>query len=168
MLVAITGGAGALGSTLAKHLHGVGYEIALFDVEAAKGRLENIAKDLGGRAFAGDFGTRAAWTATLATLDEPPTHAALIAGGWAGGNPLHESDDDVYARMMKQNVDTAYFALRSLLPAMVERKHGSIVVIGSRAVQRPWTSVNAAAYGAAKSAVVAMAEAFASRRVLLQ
>jgi NAD(P)-dependent dehydrogenase (short-subunit alcohol dehydrogenase family) len=45
---------------------------------------------------------------------------------------------------------------------MVARKHGSIVVIGSRAADRPDTSARAAAYGAAKAAVVALAEAVAA------
>jgi NAD(P)-dependent dehydrogenase (short-subunit alcohol dehydrogenase family) len=44
----------------------------------------------------------------------------------------------------------------------VARKHGSIVVIGSRNVERPWTGASAAAYTAAKSAVVALAQAVAA------
>jgi NAD(P)-dependent dehydrogenase (short-subunit alcohol dehydrogenase family) len=45
---------------------------------------------------------------------------------------------------------------------MVEAKQGSIVVVGSRAVERPWTSAGAAAYAAAKAAVVTMAETVAT------
>jgi NAD(P)-dependent dehydrogenase (short-subunit alcohol dehydrogenase family) len=40
---------------------------------------------------------------------------------------------------------------------MVEARAGSVVVVGSRAVERPWTSANSASYGAAKSAAVALA-----------
>ena len=36
------------------------------------------------------------------------------------------------------------------------------MVIGSRAVERPWESVNAAAYAASKAAVVALAQARAA------
>ena len=40
---------------------------------------------------------------------------------------------------------------------MVARKAGSVVVIGSRAVSRPWEGAGASAYTAAKAAVVALA-----------
>lgn len=168
-IVAITGGAGALGSALAAHLVGQGYRVALFDTERAKDRLAQIAKQLGaGNAVGhpGDFATAATWesalAATRAAFGALPTHGALIAGGWDGGAPLHAAkDDSAYQKMFALNVDTAYRALRSLLPSMVEKKRGSIVVVGSRAVERPWTSAGAAAYGASKAAVVAMAQAVA-------
>lgn len=168
-IVAITGGGGALGSALAAHLVGQGYKVALFDTERAKERLAQIVKQLGaGNALghAGDFATAATWESALAATQSAfgaaPTHGVLVAGGWDGGAPLHEAKDDgVYQKMIALNVDTAYRALRSLLPSMVEKKQGSIVVVGSRAVERPWTSTGAAAYGASKAAVVAMAQAVA-------
>jgi NAD(P)-dependent dehydrogenase (short-subunit alcohol dehydrogenase family) len=45
---------------------------------------------------------------------------------------------------------------------MVARKSGSIVVVGARGVERPWTNAGSAAYGAAKSAAVSLAEAAAA------
>jgi NAD(P)-dependent dehydrogenase (short-subunit alcohol dehydrogenase family) len=168
-IVAITGGAGALGSALAAHLVGLGYKVALFDTERASERLAQLVRALGpsnALAHAGDFATAATWEAALAAtksaLGGAPTHAALAAGGWDGGAPLHEATDDAaYAKMIALNVDTTYRALRSLLPSMVASERGSIVVIGSRAATRPWTSTGAAAYGASKAAVVAMAQTVA-------
>jgi NAD(P)-dependent dehydrogenase (short-subunit alcohol dehydrogenase family) len=64
--------------------------------------------------------------------------------------------------MMLANVETAYRSLRALLPAMVAGRNGSIVVVGSRVVEQPWTGKGAVAYTAAKSAVVAMARATAA------
>ena len=168
-IVAITGGAGALGSALAAHLVGQGYRVALFDTERAKERLAQIAKQLGAAnavVHAGDFATSATWesalAATRAGFGAVPTHGALVAGGWDGGAPLHAAkDDSAYEKMIALNVNTTYRALRSLLPAMVEKKGGSIVVVGSRAVSQPWTSAGAAAYGASKAAVVSMAQAVA-------
>lgn len=168
-IVAITGGAGALGSALAAHLVGNGYRVALFDTERAKERLASLVKQLGPAqvtSHAGDFGSAATWDAALAATRSAfggaPTHGVLVAGGWDGGGPLHAAkDDSAYHTMIALNVDTTYRALRALLPAMVEKKHGSIVVVGSRAVERPWTSAGAAAYGASKAAVVAMAQAVA-------
>ncbi len=168
-IAAITGGAGALGSTLASTLVGKGYKVALFDTERAKDRLDALVGELGrdkAYAHAGDFASADTWNAavegTKAALGAAPTHAALVAGGWAGGAPIHEAKDDaVYERMMRANVDTAYRALGALLPSMVAAKGGSIVVIGSRAVERPWTSTGAAAYAGSKAAVVAMAQTIA-------
>jgi NAD(P)-dependent dehydrogenase (short-subunit alcohol dehydrogenase family) len=168
-IVVITGGAGALGSTLAKRLAGEGCKIALFDVEPSKGRLDELVKEIGaGKAMsqASDFASDEAWSVALdavkARFGAAPTHAALIAGGWAGGVPVHETKDDAtYQRMITTNVDSTYRALRSLLPAMVAAGSGSIVVVGSRAVERPWTSPGDAAYAASKAAVVTIAKTVA-------
>ena len=169
-IVAITGGAGALGSTLAAHLAGQGYRVAVLDTDRSKERVAQLVKELGeGRAIGhtGDFAKADVWEAALAATKKAfggaPTHGVLVAGGWDGGGPLHAAkDDSVYQKMMALNVDTAYRALRALVPAMVEKKHGSIVVVGSRAVERPWTSAGSAAYGASKAAVVALAQAVAA------
>jgi NAD(P)-dependent dehydrogenase (short-subunit alcohol dehydrogenase family) len=174
-IVAITGGAGALGSALAAHLAAEGYRVALLDTERHKDRVAQLVEELGAEravGHTGDFTTAATWNAALGTIQgafgAAPTHGALIAGGWEGGMPLHAAKDDAaYESMIALNMDTAYRALRTLLPAMVAAKHGSIVVVGSRAVERPWTSAGAAAYGASKAAVVAMAQAVA-REVLDQ
>jgi NAD(P)-dependent dehydrogenase (short-subunit alcohol dehydrogenase family) len=168
-IAAITGGAGALGSALAAHLVGKGYRVALFDTERAHDRLAQLVAQLGKEnalGHAGDFGTAATWAsalaATKASFGALPTHGVLVAGGWDGGAPLHAAKDDTgYAKMIALNVDTVYRALRALLPSMVEAKHGSIVVVGSRAVERPWTSTGSAAYAASKAAVVTMAQTVA-------
>jgi NAD(P)-dependent dehydrogenase (short-subunit alcohol dehydrogenase family) len=168
-IAVITGGAGALGTALAGKLVQTGYRVALYDTERASARLAELTAKLGhDKAFghAGDFALASTWSsaleATRRVLGAPPTHAALVAGGFEGGGPLHEATDDAaYERMVKQNLETAYRALRALLPVMVAKKHGSIVVVGSRAVERPWTSANAAAYAASKAAAVTMAQAVA-------
>jgi NAD(P)-dependent dehydrogenase (short-subunit alcohol dehydrogenase family) len=168
-IVAITGGAGALGSALAAHLVSEGYRIAILDTERSRDRVAQLVEKLGAEhavGHTGDFATAGAWdqalSAITAAFGAAPTHGALIAGGWEGGAPLHAAkDDSAYEKMMSMNVDTAYRALRALLPAMVAAKHGSIVVVGSRVVERPWTSAGAAAYAASKAAVVAMAQAVA-------
>jgi NAD(P)-dependent dehydrogenase (short-subunit alcohol dehydrogenase family) len=168
-ICAITGGGGAFASALAKELAAKGYKVALFDTEGASERLAAVAKDVGtdkAFSYASDFGSATAWAAALeatkGALGGLPTHAVLAAGGWAGGVPLHEAkDDSVYEQMMKKNVDSAYRALRAMLPAMVAAQRGSIVVVGSRAVERPWTSTGAAVYAAAKAAVVTLAQTVA-------
>jgi NAD(P)-dependent dehydrogenase (short-subunit alcohol dehydrogenase family) len=167
--VVITGAAGALGSSVASVLakkHG--FCVALLDVPAAKERLEKLAADLGAnaRAYAIDIRDAAAWSKAMPAIEKdlaPASHAVLVAGGWRGGKALHEqTDDDEWNAMIEMNLDTMHRSLRALLPGMVLRKHGSIVVIGARAADRPDTSARSAAYGTSKAAVVALARAVAS------
>jgi len=159
----ITGAAGSLGAAVARRLAPT-HRLVLLDVAPAQERLDALAKELGETlAFGRDLSTDAAWSDVIATavaaFGAPPTAAALCAGGWAGGTPLHETADDAaYRRMMALNADTVHQALRGLLPPMVAAKRGSVVVIGARPVERPWTATEAAAYAASKAAAVALAQ----------
>jgi NAD(P)-dependent dehydrogenase (short-subunit alcohol dehydrogenase family) len=168
-IVVITGAAGALGSAVARHLKADGFRLALVDTPHAVERLGALQAELGpsAGAFTGDIAAPASWDAILPKIESDlgglPTHAALIAGGWQGGTPLHaETDDKVWRAMITSNLDTVHVTLRAVLPGMVARKSGSIVVIGSRAVVRPWTSAGASAYAAAKAGAVALVEAVAA------
>jgi NAD(P)-dependent dehydrogenase (short-subunit alcohol dehydrogenase family) len=168
--IVITGGAGALGSAVARRVVKDGGAVALLDAPAHLDRARALAAELGDRAVAigADVSRAAAVEAALAQVPSALgaiAGAALIAGGWQGGKPLHEEDAATWAAMTSANLETAHASLRALLPGMVARKHGSVVVVGSRAVERPWTSAKASAYGATKAAVVALAQAAAAEVV---
>ncbi len=152
----VTGAAGALGADVARALVSRGDDVALVDRAQAQARLDALVKELGPRATA--------HTDLASAVSRGPVEfAALIAGGWAGGKPLHEATDDATLRaMIDSNLVTVHDALRALLPGMVARKSGAIVVVGSRNVERPWTGAGAAAYTASKSAAVALAQAVAA------
>jgi NAD(P)-dependent dehydrogenase (short-subunit alcohol dehydrogenase family) len=164
----VTGAAGALGSEVARVLSARGQKLALVDAERGRPRLEELAKSLGGACVvAGDIATEATWAEAMPRIEKelgsPPLRAALVAGAWRGGKPMYEeAGDDVWRTMMEANLETVHRSLRALLPAMVARKQGSIVVIGSRAAVEPATSARAAAYAASKAAVVALAQAVAA------
>jgi NAD(P)-dependent dehydrogenase (short-subunit alcohol dehydrogenase family) len=132
--------------------------VALLDRPSSRARLDALAAEIGHGATV--------HVALDELADRPIELAALVAGGWAGGTPLHETKDDTaYRAMMESNVDTVYFALRALLPGMVSRKRGAIVVVGSRNVERPWTGKGSAAYTASKHAAVALAQTAAAEVV---
>ncbi len=164
----VTGAAGALGSEVARTLSGRGHRLALVDGPHARERLEALASELGGGCVVtGDIALESTWAEAMPRvareLGAPPSRAALIAGAWRGGKPLHEeANDDVWRAMMTANLETVHRSLRALLPPMVAQKHGSIVVVGSRAAVQPATSARAAAYAASKAAVVALAQAVAA------
>jgi NAD(P)-dependent dehydrogenase (short-subunit alcohol dehydrogenase family) len=164
----VTGAAGALGSEVARKLSARGERIVLIDGAAARPRLEQLAAALtGASVVAGDITDDRTWSDALPRIERelgaPPTLAALIAGAWRGGSPLHEEKgDEIWKTMLSANLETVHRSLVRLLPAMVARKRGSVVVVGSRAGEQPSTSAGAAAYAASKSAVVTLARTVAA------
>lgn len=164
----VTGAAGALGSEVARKLSARGERVVLVDGAAARARLEQLAAALpGASVIAGDITDDRTWSDALPRIERelgaPPTLAALIAGAWRGGSPLHEEKgDEIWKTMLSANLETVHRSLVRLLPAMVARKRGSVVVVGSRAGEQPSTSAGAAAYAASKSAVVTLARAVAA------
>ena len=164
----VTGAAGALGSEVARVLSARGQKLALVDSERGRPRLEALAASLGGASVvAGDIALEATWAEAMPRIERElgaaPSQAALVAGAWRGGKPLYEeAGDDVWRTMMEANLETVHRSLRALLPPMVARKRGAIVVIGSRAAVEPATSARSAAYAASKAAVVALAQVVAA------
>ena len=164
----VTGAAGALGAEVARTLRARGFNLALVDTEYARDRAQTLALTLGGSiALAGDVAGDALWREAIPRIERElgaaPTAAALIAGGWKGGRPVHEEvDDDAWRGMIGANLETAYRSLRALLPPMVAKRRGAVVLVGSRVVERPWTGAGAAGYTASKAAVVALAQATAA------
>ena len=77
-----------------------------------------------------------------------------VAGGFAGGAPIHETDDATWDAMLDLNLRAAVNILRAVIPAMRERKRGRIVAIGSRAGVEP--SANISAYSASKAALISL------------
>jgi len=164
-ITVVTGAAGALGSEVARVLLERGHHVAGLDLPSA--RLDALARRGACLPIGMNLTADSAWGEAMARIAKelgPPTGAVLTAGGWAGGIPLHRTptDDGAFRRMMELNVETIEHSMRALMPGLVDRKHGSIVVVGSRAVERPWESAGAAAYVASKAAVVAYARAAAA------
>jgi NAD(P)-dependent dehydrogenase (short-subunit alcohol dehydrogenase family) len=164
----ITGAGGALGSAVGEGLARAGHRVALMDRAEARARLEELVAALpagAALALALDAAQAGGWSTALEQIEGSLGEldgAVLTAGGWQGGAPYHGSGAQVFAPMIEMNLGTVHQALSALLPRFVARGRGSIVVIGSRAVERPWESAGAAAYAASKAAVVALAQAAAA------
>jgi len=153
----VTGAAGALGAEVARKLSSLGCKVVLVDSERGASRLKELASTMGGASIVtGDITAAATWAEAMPRIERelgaPPSLGALIAGAWRGGKPLYEEPND----------DTVHTTLRAILPGMVARKRGSIVIVGSRAGDQPGTSARSAAYAASKAAVVALAQAVAA------
>lgn len=96
----------------------------------------------------------------------PLSGAVLTAGAWRGGHRFHEAAAEAdYRTVMDANLEAANVALRAILPGMVERQRGSVVLIGSRSGVRPYDASGDAAYAASKAALTALAQAIAAEVV---
>ena len=77
-------------------------------------------------------------------------------GGFGGGAPVHETGLDLWDRMYRMNVRTAVAASRAVIPGMLARGRGSILLVASQAAhERP---AGLAAYSAAKAAVMVLTQ----------
>jgi len=91
------------------------------------------------------------------------TGAVLTTGAWRGGHPFAQAEAAAdYRTVMESNLEATQLALRALLPAMIARRRGSIVLIGSLSAVRPFEAAGSAAYAASKAALIALAQAIAA------
>ena len=85
----------------------------------------------------------------------------LFANAAFGGRfaPLGSYDDDTFDAVIRTNLSSVYWAIKRVLPGMIERRRGSIVVTGSLASERGMA--NNVAYVASKHGVLGLARAAA-------
>jgi NAD(P)-dependent dehydrogenase (short-subunit alcohol dehydrogenase family) len=165
--IVVTGAAGGLGPALVRFLIQRGDRVAAIGSPRSADRLRALREQLGSNCIgiAMDVNSPPEWERALAQIDKEmgaPWGAALLAGGYKGGRPFHETDEAVWQSMLAVNLETARRSLQALLPGMVQRRAGSVVAVGSQVIERPWKGAGAAAYTAAKSAVVGLARAVAA------
>jgi len=79
---------------------------------------------------------------------------AHTVGGFAGGQLVSETDDATFQRMLDLNLNSTFYLLRAVLPAMRKTGNGRIIAIGSRAAVDPGPRVGA--YSASKAAMVSL------------
>lgn len=75
-------------------------------------------------------------------------------GGFAGGEPLHATDLELFDQMYRVNVRTVAAMSRVLLPTLIARGCGAIVNIASQAARD--CPAGLSAYASAKAAVVTL------------
>lgn len=85
---------------------------------------------------------------------------ANTVGGYKAGEPVHATSIKTWDFMLDLNARTAFLASQAVIPAMLEQGHGAIIHTASRAGLSG--GKNAAAYSAAKSAVIRLIESLAA------
>lgn len=158
-VAAITGAASGIGLECARAMLEAGAVVAL--VDRARDRLDAACATLGDRAFpvvvdlldsASVAGMLPAVLARAGRLDI--LHAN--AGAYVGGDVLG-GDPDAWDRMLNLNVNACFRSIHAVLPHMVERGSGDVIVTSSVAGLVP--VVGEPIYTASKFAVTAFVHA---------
>ena len=80
----------------------------------------------------------------------------------AGSGRLWQIEPEEWRECMRVNLDSQYLCARAVLPQMMERRSGKIIMVGSIAGRSPRALVSIVAYGAAKAAVYHMSQMLAN------
>ena len=158
--ILVTGGTGALGTSVTRRLLEDGHEVAVSwivedEADAARRDLAEFADLLLVRA---DL-TNPQDVASLSQETGPVDALVHLVGMWRGGTRLHETDDKTWDLVLDVNLRTAFNTARAVLPGMLDRGWGRLVFVSSQTAYRG--QAGQVPYAVSKAAVAALAEAIA-------
>ena len=153
----VTGGAQGIGRAVAERFAASGAKVAIWDLDGDLAR--KAATEIGGEAMglAIDVTDAAAVKAASDALEARHGSVDILvtSAGIAGPNlktweyPLEE-----WARVMRLNVDGTLHCCQAVIPGMIKRNYGRLVLVASIAGKEG--NPNASAYSASKAAVIAL------------
>jgi NAD(P)-dependent dehydrogenase (short-subunit alcohol dehydrogenase family) len=146
----VTGGASGIGAAVARRLRAGGAEVAVFDRESVEGYVSAT----------GDIASSRDVTAAVRQVEaELGRIDVLVNSAGVPGESLRtvEVSDEEWSRVLAINASGSFYTCRAVLPGMIERGYGRIVLVASIAGKEG--NPMAAAYSASKAAVIAMTKA---------
>jgi NAD(P)-dependent dehydrogenase (short-subunit alcohol dehydrogenase family) len=152
----ITGGGRGIGANIARELAAAGMGIVVSGRTAEQ--VDAVAAELGGRALVGDVSKRddvARWFAEAGPVD------LLVANAGIGirGESWEIATDDWW-RMFEVNVLGVHLCCNAVIPGMLERGSGRIVIVGSGSSYLPGPTETG--YASSKAAVGRYGETLAN------
>jgi NAD(P)-dependent dehydrogenase (short-subunit alcohol dehydrogenase family) len=160
--IVVTGASTGIGRATAETLAKGGAKVTLIARRADK-LAQAVAQIGSNAAFAvADVSDKAQLLSALESAEaQHGPIDGLFANAGIGGSfaPVLNYDDDVWDTVMATNVKAVLWAIQRVLPGMIARKHGAILVTGSLASERGMA--NNVGYVASKHAVLGLARAVA-------
>jgi NAD(P)-dependent dehydrogenase (short-subunit alcohol dehydrogenase family) len=160
-VVLVTGGGRGIGASIARELAEAGARVAVS--ARSKDEVEAVAAEIGGLAVVADVSKRedvermvSEVQASLGPID------LLVANAGIGGpdGATWEVEPDEWWRVLKINVLGVHLSCRSVIPGMLDRGSGRIVITASGAAYLPGS--RGTAYSASKAAVARYGETLAN------
>ncbi len=169
----ITGGNSGIGLGFAQAVAAAGADVAIWGTNAAKNTDAKAALEKTGRrieTFVCDVGDEAAvnasFTATLAAMGKVDACFANAGVSGRGGKAFTEMDSEEWRRVMRVNLDGAFYTFRAAARHMVERaksdaawRGGSLV--GTASLAALHGAARSEHYGATKGGMVSMVRGLA-------
>jgi NAD(P)-dependent dehydrogenase (short-subunit alcohol dehydrogenase family) len=156
----VTGGGRGIGASIARELTEAGMRVAV--TGRTREQVEAVASEIGGLALVGDVSRRSdveEWVrgseAELGPIDLLVANAGLSVRETAAW----ELEPEDWWHVLEVNVLGAYLSCRAVIPGMLERKRGRIVLTGSGAAYLPGSRNTA--YSASKAALCRFGETLA-------
>jgi len=160
-VVLVTGGGRGIGASIARELAAAGAKVAVSARSADQ--VEEVASEIGGLAVVADV-TKSddveAMTGKVESELGPIDLLVANAGIGTRGGATWEVDSADWWRVLESNVLGVHLSCRSVIPGMLERGRGRIVITGSGAAYLPGSS--GTAYSSSKAAVCRYAETLAN------
>jgi meso-butanediol dehydrogenase/(S,S)-butanediol dehydrogenase/diacetyl reductase len=155
----ISGGGTGIGAATARLFAGEGARVVVTGRRPEP--LQDVAKEVGGRAVAGDTADPDHVADAVAVAREAfgGLDIVIANAGVGFGGAAAEVDDEHWGRTFDVNVTGAFRLVRAALPSLLARGVGSIVLVSS--VSGLVSGTESAAYVASKAAVIGLAKSLA-------
>jgi 3-oxoacyl-[acyl-carrier protein] reductase len=154
----VTGGGRGIGAGIARELAGDGWSVVVS--ARSRDQIESVAEEIGGRAVEVDVSDRESVESMVAEVGDIDLLVAN-AGIGGGGGATWEIDPDEWWHVLEVNVLGVHLCCRAVIPRMLERGNGRIVITASGSAYLPGTA-GGTAYGASKAAVARYGEILAN------
>jgi 3-oxoacyl-[acyl-carrier protein] reductase len=157
----VTGGGRGIGANIARELASAGMRVAVS--ARTRAQVEAVAGEIGGLAVEADVTDAAAVERLVGEVERELGPIDLLVANAGIGNQrgsTWEADADDWWRIIEVNVLGVHLCCRAVIPGMLGRGSGRIVITGSGAAYLP--GIRNTAYPASKAAVCRYGEALAN------